>query len=107
MPYKFESLKIKMPRDKDKRIKLSDEDRREIKYLYFQNKLFIREIARLFSKKCCRRNIQFILFPERIINNRRYRNWRNYYNKTKHAKNMKKHRRYKQKILTNLPQISQ
>ena len=34
MPYKFETDKKKIPRDKDRRVKLSEEDRQEIKELY-------------------------------------------------------------------------
>ena len=102
MPYKFETLKIKLPKNKDRQIKITEENKQEIKYLYFKCGLFIREIARQFQKKCCRRSIQFILFPERITNSKRYRNWRDYYEKTKNTKSIKEHRRYKQKTLNKL-----
>ncbi len=65
-PY-TKAQKIRLPAKLDRRIKLTLEDRADIKRLYFQEKNSIREIARTFENKCTRRMIQFILFPERRI----------------------------------------
>jgi len=34
MPYYYETQKIRLPRDKDRRVKLADENKREIRQLY-------------------------------------------------------------------------
>ena len=65
MPYWFETKKLRVGKDKDRRRKLFDEDKQNIKELY-KNGFAIREIARIFENKCCRRSIQFVLFPERL-----------------------------------------
>jgi len=101
MSYYFETYKIKLPREKDRRVKLSERDKKEIKELYFEQGLAIREIARRFKDKCCRRMIQFILFPERYerqIELRKERSWL-YYDREKNTKAMREHRRYKYKVL--------
>jgi transposase-like protein len=101
MPYKFETTKKKLSPEHDRRRKLTPEQRREIHALYFQQGEPIREIARRFSLVCSRRTIQFILFPERLqklqeISKEEKRHLK-YYNREKHTKAMKEHRRYKQK----------
>jgi len=100
MPYWFEICKIKLPKEKDRRRKLTDEEKEEIKELYRKG-WSIRKIAKKFQDKCSRRLVQFILFPERYKHSRINWHWRNYYNKEKHAKIMKEYRRYKAKILKN------
>jgi hypothetical protein len=104
MPYKFEYTHKKLPRELDKRVKLKDKDRTDIKGLYFNEGLAIREIARIFEKKCCRRMIQFILFPERLKNARKNRKeYDTPYrveNKDKFRIWRKEYRHYKQKVLT-------
>jgi len=100
MPYWFETQKIKLPKDKDRRRKLSEGDKQMIKYLYFQKGWAIRAIAREFQDKCCRRTIQFILFPERhkrVMEWKRLRNWD--YNRERHTKAVREYRRYKASVL--------
>ena len=85
----------------DKRYKLNDKDRQEIKDLY-KNNTAIREIARLFESKCSRRLIQFVLFPERDkklkeISKQEKRHLK-YYDKEKRKKYMQVHRAYKKKL---------
>ena len=98
MPYKFDTDKKKIPRDKDRRVKLSEEDRQEIKELY----PFIsqRTLAKMFNVS--RRLIIFIGNPkakERDLELRELRGgWKQYYNKEKWKEQMKNHRRYKRKL---------
>jgi len=80
MPYWFETKKIKLPKNKDRRRKLTDKDKKIIKPLY-DDGFTISEIARKFEKKVCRRMIQFILFPER----KRKQNWKDFYDRKKHT----------------------
>ena len=101
MPYKFETKKLKLKPADDRRRKLTKDDKKEIIRLYSEGAP-IRQIALLFADKCTRRNIQFILFPERIEKTRINRDWRNYYTKGKHAKCICEHRRYKQTKKDNL-----
>lgn len=66
MPYKFDTEKLKIPRKYDKRVKLTEEDRKEIKRLYFKEKIAVRAIARVFKDKCSRSLIRFIVMPEKL-----------------------------------------
>lgn len=93
MPYWFETKKIKLPKNKDKRRKLTDKEKENIQQLY-KNGCPIRDIARRY-KKVCRRTIQFILFPER----KRKQNWKDFYDRKKHTIAMKKHRKHKKEVL--------
>lgn len=99
MPYAFENPKHRqrMPRQYDRRIKLSDDERRAIKELQ-RHGVAIREIARRYPH-VSRRLIQFVIWPERLAANRRLRDWSKWYRKEKHRAYMKNHRRYKQTIL--------
>jgi ATP-dependent Lon protease len=94
MPYFFETNKIKLPKNKDRRRKLTDEDIIKIKLLY-QKGTTIREITRVINK-VTRRAIQRVLFPERNIGRH---DWRTYYDKNKHKEYMKSHRKYKNNVL--------
>jgi len=105
MPYWFEKLKIKLPKEKDRRRKLTDEDRETIKSLYKLG-FGIREIARIFEKKCSRRLIQFILFPERLKRLAKQRDWRDYYDRDKHREYMRNHRKYKKEVLLNFEKVA-
>lgn len=100
MTYK-EIEKMKMPRDKDKRIKLTETNKNNIKHLYFDLDFGIRKIARKYNKKCCRRMIQFILFPDRLkVVKKRHkeRQWWKIYGTEYNTKKTREHRRYKQKV---------
>lgn len=109
MPYKFTKDKIKMPREKDKRIKITEEMKNEIKYLYIHRKLSIHAIAREFPQ-INRRSIQFILFPERLTIvkeqfKQRRKDGRYYPGKDKWKLIMRKHRKHKQEVLKELKLI--
>jgi len=98
MPYWFETKKLKFSKSQDRRIKLTDKERKKIKYLYNEG-IAIREIARQFYDKCSRRVIQYTIFPERLeIMYQRAKdneNWKRYYDKDKHKKYMRKLRKHK------------
>ena len=93
MPYTSE--KIKLPRKYDRRVKLSKEDREEIKELY--GSVSQRKLAKRYNVS--RRLIIFIGDPEKYKRNKELRKdstW--YYNKEKNKNYMKRHRRYKQQL---------
>jgi len=96
MPYKCEKLHI--PKEKDKRRKLTEEDKSEIKKHY--GKISQRKLAKIFCVS--RRLIQFIGDPTKKERDLLLRKLRGgsaaYYNKNKHKDYMKKHRRRKQKL---------
>ncbi len=97
MPYKHINYKIK--REDDKRVKLSLEDREQIKREY----PLIKSQRKLAKKwGVSRRLIQFILDPakkERDLELRRLNGGsKQYYNKEKFRLAMQKHRRRKQKL---------
>lgn len=100
MPYKFQTDKVPLPRNKDRRIKLNGDQRREIR----ESTLSQRKLAALYGVS--RRLIQFVRDPQRLLDNRARREerggWAHYYNKDKHRGSMKSHRRYKQGVLKNV-----
>ena len=100
----YKHLEKKIPRTLDKRVKISDVMKENIKTMYSFEKLAIREIARRFPT-ISRRSIQFILFPERLVivkaDFKERRKDGRYYNKDKWREQMKTHRRYKQKLFIN------
>lgn len=100
MPYKAETNNFILSSvDKDRRVKITEEDKLNIHKLYVKG-VSIREIERTLH--ISRRSIQFILFPERLIENKKRRQerggWKQYYNKEQHKETMKEHRHYKHKI---------
>jgi transposase len=84
----------------DRRTKLLDCQKEMVFYWYKQG-TSIRAIARMF--KVDKRTIQFLLFPDRLkknIQDRKERGgWKQYYDKTEHAQQIKEHRNYKKAIL--------
>ena len=96
MPYKHIEFKIK-PED-DKRVKLLDYERREIKRLY--GKVSQRKLAKAYGVS--RRLIQFIGDPDKYKQNLLRREERGgskiYYNREKFTKTQRTHRRYKQEL---------
>ena len=102
MPYKFEqpNAHLKIKKEHDKRIKLSDDDKFDIKWLFEQEDFGIRSLARLFNVD--KRTIQFILFPERQEISLQHRKERGgskiYYQKNLHTKQMKVHRHWKKEL---------
>lgn len=96
MPYKSEKVRI-VSTEYDRRRKLSDQDKEDIKELVG---MAIRGIARMYGVD--KRLIQFILYPERYAKNLADRRARGgsmqYYDKEKHTESMRKHRHYKQQL---------
>jgi len=98
MPYKFETDKRKIPREKDKRVKLTEEEKEEVKRLYGQ--ISQRKLAKMFGVS--RRLVIFIGCPEKLrrakeLYKERRKDGR-YYHKERHTQQVKKHRRYKKTI---------
>ena len=102
MPYKSE--KIKLPKEHDRRIKLTDEQREEIRMKYSTGLYSQRALAREYGVS--RRLISFVLddtkyqkckeqFKERKADGR-YKP-----DKETWAKTMREHRQYKQKLYTS------
>lgn len=100
MPYKFESDKMLIPKKHDKRRKLSDEDKTDIKQLYKRGGYSQRQLARLYNVS--RRTIQFIIDPNKHIENLERRKERGgsaiYYDKNSQRQYMKTHRDYKKSL---------
>lgn len=96
MPYACEGKLI--PKDKDRRVKLTDADREEIKRL--AGTMSQQRLAKQF--KVSRRLISFILHPEQHKENLKRRAERGgstqYYNRERHTKAIREHRRYKKKL---------
>lgn len=102
MPYAFETKKIKMPKNLDRRIKLTDDDKERIKIRHNEGES-IHGLSRAYNVN--RRLIQFVLFPERLELNKQLRakrgGWKQYYNKEYNTKAIREHRQYKQSVLQN------
>ena len=98
MPYKFEYTHLQIPEEKDRRIKLSDSERQEIKEMY--GKISQRKLAKLFGVS--RRLVIFIGCPEKYKLNLQQRKERGgsmiYYDTEKSRKSMKEHRDYKKEL---------
>lgn len=97
MPYKFDTLKIRLPEKFDRRVKIPKSEHAYIKQFYKQG-MAIRAIARKY--KVSSRLIQFILFPDRFKKQklRIKQNWKKYSDRkilTEAARNL---RRYKSKL---------
>ena len=96
MPYKSEH--IKLPRELDRRVKITDTHKSAIKKLY-DTGLGIREISRRFAGICSRRSIQFILFPDRLKQlqdkHRAEEHWKTFYNRKQLTKAVANLRKYK------------
>lgn len=98
MPYIFEKKKLTIPLSKDRRKKLTCEQKIEIREN--PNNISIHQLAKDFGVS--RRLIQFIRFPERHAKNLQDRQERGgtmqYYNKDKHRETMKEYRKYKKEL---------
>ena len=101
MPYKFETDKVKLPEGKDRRVKLTTEDKEIIKALYEIVNISTYKLAEQFNVS--RRTIQFILDPsKKKANLERLEErvgWKVYYDKEKHNEYMTNHRHYKKEVL--------
>lgn len=82
----------------DRRIKLTDEQREEIK----SNPLGLSQRRLAAMYEVSRRTIQFILDPEKLEENKKRREERGgskeYYDKEKNTKAMREHRQYKNQL---------
>ena len=98
MPYKFEYTKKRIPREFDRRVKLTDLERKKIKELY--GKISQRNLAKMFGVS--RRLITYIGCPEKLERAKElYKDRRKdgrYYDRKKHTKAMKKYRKYKNNL---------
>lgn len=105
MPYRFETLKLKVGRERSRKIKLTDEQRDEIRSLY--GKISQRKLAKMFGVS--RSTIIFIGCPERYKKSklRRKLAGQKYYYKEKHLIYMKRHRDYKKLLFPNETKIIQ
>ena len=97
MPYKSE--KLELPPNKDRRRKLTDEQKEEIKRIYAEGKCGTRPLAKQFGVS--RSTIQVIVNP--AIKQRQHdyvkEHWRDYRpSKEEWAETMKEHRHYKQEL---------
>ena len=97
MPYKSE--KLKLPPSKDRRRKLTDEQKEEIKRIYAEGKCGTRSLAKQFGVS--RSTIQVIVNPAIKQRHHNYvkEHWRDYRpSKEEWAATMKEHRQYKQEL---------
>ena len=97
MPYKSE--KLKLSETQDRRRKLTDDQKEEIKRIYAEGKCGTRPLAKQFGVS--RKTIQLIVNP--AIKQRQHdyvaNNWRKYRpTKEEWAETMKEHRHYKQEL---------
>jgi len=100
MPSKTDTMRI--PKGFDKRVKLTDAQRREIKAAY--GSFSQRELAAMYNVS--RRLIQFIGCPEKLAENLKRREerggWAQYYDKEYCTAAQRKHRRYKRSVYKQL-----
>lgn len=96
MPYKSE--KMKLTKEQDRRIKISERQKQEI--IALKGKISQRKCAELYG--ISRRSVQFLWYPEKLEDNKKRREdrggWKQYYDKEKWAETMREHRHYKQDI---------
>jgi len=99
VPYLFEKKKI--PKELDKRRKLSDADKEEIQYRYLKvGGVSQRDLAKEYNVS--RRLIVFCIYPERQEKNYKNRvnngGSKSYYDKDKNREYMQKHRLRKKEL---------
>lgn len=97
MPYKSE--KIKLPKEFDRRIRFTDEKKKQADLLYSQGESITKTAKILGISK---RLLQFYLFPERqeknLIDRKERGGSKIYYNREKHTKAIRNLRQYKQNL---------
>ena len=97
MPYKSE--KIKLSEAQDRRRKLTDEQKEEIRRIYAEGKCGTRPLAKEFGVS--RSTIQIIVNPRReeAVKDRIKKHWRDYRPTNEEwAATMREHRHYKQEL---------
>ena len=98
MPYKSE--KIKLPKELDRRIKLTDEQRKEIRDLYGTGCYSLNGLAKQFNVS--KKTILLIVNEESALKAKQYRkeHWREFQGtKEEHREAIKKTRKYKQSLM--------
>lgn len=102
MPYKSEKIKIEFT-EKDRRIKLTDKQRKKIKQEYATGLISQRDLAKKYNVS--RKTIYNILHYEKYLKQleeyKREQHSKKYYKKELHKEYIKKHRRYKQDLYVN------
>lgn len=98
MPYSHNTLKI--PRELDKRVKLTLKDRSRIKALYATGKYSQRQLARRFGVS--RRLVTYYIDDSKLSHHKELSATRRidkrYYDKDKHREYMRNHRQHKQEL---------
>lgn len=101
MPHKFERLHIKLPRHLDRRVKLTDEQRGQIREL--GSSVSGRKLAKMFNVS--RATVRYVLDPQVYEACRAYhksrQTWLHNYDRKKHTETIKRHRAYKKAALEN------
>ena len=98
MPYKSEKMRV-VGTKYDRRVKLTDDQKREIVELYAEGTIGCLALAKRYGVS--KRLIQFILHPDRMEANRqRLKEYKDEHRPTKEelARTMREHRRYKQEL---------
>ena len=95
MPYKFETQKLKIPRELNRTIKLTEKDKEEIKELYKTGKWSHRTLADKYNVS--KSLIGLVLTPGRYesVRKRRKEHASEYYHKEKQKEYTRKERQYK------------
>ena len=101
MPYKSE--RIPLPRELDRRVRLSEEQKDEIRHKYETGLYSQRQLAKEYNVS--RRLIVFVVHPDRYERAKeqsaqRHREGRYDTSKEEHARIIREHRRYKQGLYT-------
>lgn len=97
MPYKSE--KIKLSREQDRRVRLSDEQREEIKELYGTGYYSLNDLAKMYE--ISKKTVLLIVNKDSAERAKEYRkeHWQEWARKGKeHAEAIKKTRQYKQEL---------
>ena len=98
MPYKHKEKLI--PLEHDRRVKINDTQRQEIRELYSSGSYSQRGLAKLYGVS--KRLITFILDPSKheanVARRKELLETKSYYDKDKNAAYMRSHRQYKQKL---------
>lgn len=100
MPYK--STKIKLSESQDRRRKLTDAQREEIRAIYAKGNIGTGTLAKQYGVS--KSLVQIIVSPERAekVAKRNKEHWRDYRpSKEEWAATMREHRQYKQKLYVN------
>lgn len=104
MPYAFETKKKKLPRNLDRRVKLSLAQREQIRERYLQGGTSQRKLAAEYGVS--RALIRYCIYPELLARHKEmYKERRKdgrYYDKDKHSKAIRSTRSYKQKLKNKL-----